>query len=51
MFYSIEAVMRRPLSAKAQEIGFRIGFALVVMLMIFTFFNDITQWLAKPPAS
>jgi regulator of sigma E protease len=51
MFYSIEAVMRRPLSPRAQEIGFRIGFALVVMLMIFTFFNDISQWLAKPPAS
>jgi len=51
MFYLIEAVMRRPLSPRAQEIGFRIGFALVVMLMIFTFFNDITQWLAKPPAS
>ena len=51
MFYGIEAVMRRPLSPKAQEIGFRIGFALVMMLMIFTLFNDITGWWTKPPAS
>jgi regulator of sigma E protease len=43
--------MRRPLSPKAQEIGFRIGFALVMMLMIFTLFNDITGWWTRPPAS
>ena len=31
----------RPLSERAQEYGFRIGFALVVMLMIFATYNDI----------
>jgi len=41
----IEAVRGRPLSDRAQEIGFRIGFALVVMLMIFTVFNDTMQLL------
>ncbi|EJW12392.1 Membrane-associated zinc metalloprotease [Rhodovulum sp. PH10] len=41
MFYAIEAVRGRPLSERAQEVGFRIGFALVVMLMIFATFNDI----------
>jgi regulator of sigma E protease len=41
MFYAIEAVRGRPLSERAQEIGFRIGFALVIMLMIFATFNDI----------
>lgn len=41
MFYAIEAVRRRPLSEKSQEIGFRIGFALVLTLMILATFNDL----------
>ena len=41
LFYLIEAVRGRPLSEKAQEIGFRIGLALVLMLMIFATWNDL----------
>jgi regulator of sigma E protease len=41
LFYAIEAVRGKPLSERAQELGFRIGFAIVVMLMIFATFNDI----------
>jgi regulator of sigma E protease len=41
LFYAIEAVRGRPLSERAQEMGFRIGLAIVVMLMIFATFNDI----------
>jgi regulator of sigma E protease len=41
LFYGIEAARGRPLSERAQEIGFRIGLALVLMLMIFATFNDI----------
>ena len=51
LFYAIEAVRGRPLSARAQEIGFRIGFAIVVMLMIFTVFNDTIQLLPRLWAS
>ena len=47
MFYAVEASRGRPLSTKAQEIGFRIGFAIVVMLMIFTVFNDTLQLLPR----
>jgi regulator of sigma E protease len=43
LFYSIEAMRGRPLSERAQEVGFRIGFAIVVMLMIFATFNDIVH--------
>src|ERR1700683_5491382 len=43
LFYSIEAVRGRPLSEKAQEVGFRIGLAIVLMLMIFATFNDIVH--------
>ena len=41
LFYGIEAARGKPLSERAQELGFRIGFAIVVMLMIFATFNDI----------
>jgi len=41
LFYGIEAARGRPLSERAQEYGFRIGLALVLMLMIFATFNDI----------
>jgi regulator of sigma E protease len=41
LFYGIEALRGRPLSERAQELGFRVGLAIVVMLMIFATFNDI----------
>jgi regulator of sigma E protease len=43
LFYAIEAMRGRPLSERAQELGFRIGLAIVVMLMIFATFNDIVH--------
>jgi regulator of sigma E protease len=43
LFYGIEAARGRPLSERAQEVGFRIGLAIVVMLMIFATFNDILR--------
>jgi regulator of sigma E protease len=45
LFYGIEAVRGRPLSERAQEVGFRIGLAIVVMLMIFAAFNDLRPFL------
>jgi regulator of sigma E protease len=51
LFYGIEASRGRPLSARSQEIGFRIGFAIVVMLMIFTVFNDTIALLPRLWAS
>jgi regulator of sigma E protease len=41
LFYGIEAARGRPLSDRAQEMGFRIGLAIVLLLMIFATFNDI----------
>jgi regulator of sigma E protease len=45
LFYGIEAARGRPLSERAQEVGFRIGLAIVVMLMIFATFNDLRPHL------
>ncbi|MGJ4885224.1 MULTISPECIES: RIP metalloprotease RseP [unclassified Bradyrhizobium] len=41
LFYGVEAVRGRPLSERAQEMGFRIGLGLVLMLMVFATYNDI----------
>lgn len=41
LFYSIEAIRGRPLSETTQEIGFRIGLAFVLMLMLFATWNDL----------
>jgi regulator of sigma E protease len=41
LFYGVEAIRGQPLSENTQEIGFRIGLALVLMLMIFATWNDL----------
>ncbi len=43
LFYGIEAIRRKPLSIKSQEMIMKAGFALLISLMIFTTFNDIVQ--------
>ncbi|MGB1548589.1 MAG: site-2 protease family protein, partial [Alphaproteobacteria bacterium] len=42
-FYAIEAVLGRPPSAKMREIGFRLGLAFVLTLMVFATWNDIVR--------
>ncbi|MTH97873.1 RIP metalloprotease RseP [Roseibium sp. RKSG952] len=41
VFYFAEAVRGKPLSARVQDIGFRIGIAIVLMLMVFATWNDV----------
>lgn len=47
LFYTVEAVRGRPLSNRAQEMGFRIGLGLVLMLMVFATYNDILHLAAS----
>jgi regulator of sigma E protease len=47
LFYAIEAVRGRPISERAQEMGFRIGLGLVLMLMVFATYNDILHLAAS----
>src|SRR5208282_2927859 len=42
-FYGFEALRGRPLSERAQEIGLRIGIALVALLVVFTTSHDILR--------
>lgn len=41
VFYAAEALRGRPVSATAQEWSFRVGFVLVLALMLFSTWNDI----------
>ncbi|MCP4935448.1 MAG: RIP metalloprotease RseP [bacterium] len=41
LFYAFEAIKGKPLSEKTREYSFRIGLALVLMLMIFATLNDL----------
>jgi regulator of sigma E protease len=47
LFYAVEVVRGRPLSERAQEMGFRIGLGLVLMLMVFATYNDILHLAAS----
>ena len=40
-FYAVEAVRRRPLSARALDWAFRGGLAVILALVVFTTFNDL----------
>ena len=44
LYYGIEAVLGRPLGAKAQELGFQIGLVLVVGLMLIATVNDLLKF-------
>jgi regulator of sigma E protease len=43
LFYAIEALRGKPLGEMAQGVAFRIGMALVLSLMVFATWNDITS--------
>jgi regulator of sigma E protease len=43
LFYGIEALRRKPLNQRMQEIGFQIGIALVLMLMVYVGLNDLLR--------
>ena len=44
LFYGFEAVRGRPLGPRAEEWGFRLGFALVLSLMLFATWNDLMRF-------
>lgn len=43
VYYAVEAVRGKPLSERVQDVGFRIGIALVLMLMVFATWNDVSR--------
>jgi regulator of sigma E protease len=43
LYYGCEAVLGRPLNARAQDLGFRLGLAVVLGLMVFATWNDLVR--------
>ena len=43
LYYACEAVLGRPLGERAQEVGFRLGLAFVLCLMLLATFNDLVR--------
>ena len=43
LFFSIEAVIGRPINTRMREIAQQAGVFILIMLMIFVFYNDITR--------
>jgi regulator of sigma E protease len=49
LFYAIEAARGRPLSERSQEIGLRVGIAIVAMIVIFSVSNDLLRHVLGNP--
>ncbi len=45
MFFTMEAVMKRPLSQKIREVSQQVGMGLLLLLMVFVFYNDFARIL------
>ncbi|MEK6683502.1 MAG: RIP metalloprotease RseP [Nitrospirota bacterium] len=47
LFFAIEAVIGRPLSIRKREIAQQVGLALLLLLMVLAFYNDIIRLFVK----
>jgi regulator of sigma E protease len=43
LFFACEAVLGRPLSVRKREVAQQVGFALLMLLMVFAFYNDFKR--------
>ncbi|MGF7157836.1 M50 family metallopeptidase [Bartonella heixiaziensis] len=46
LFHVIEVISGRPISVKIREIIFRLGFFIVLLFILFAFFNDYFCWFS-----
>jgi len=44
LFYIIEAITGKPVAEKAQEVAYRIGFGILIFVMLFTLWNDFSRF-------
>lgn len=47
VFFAIEGLIGKPVSLKGREIAQQVGLFMLIMLMVFAFYNDITRFLAS----
>jgi regulator of sigma E protease len=46
LFLTLEAILRKPLSLKKMEIAQQVGLILIILLMVFAFYNDILRLIS-----
>lgn len=49
LFLWVEALRRRPVSERIQEISRQLGFYFLMGLMLVVFYNDVVRWLGGSP--
>jgi regulator of sigma E protease len=47
LFLGIEAIRRKPIGARARDLAYRAGLVIIIMLMLFVFYNDISRFFLK----
>ena len=47
-FFLIEALIGRPVSVKVREMAQRVGIFLLILLMVYVFYNDINRFFIDP---
>lgn len=45
LFFTVELIFRKPVTARAREIAQQIGLALLLSLMVLAFYNDIVRYV------
>lgn len=43
VYYTIEAIRKKPLSEQTQALGLRVGMAMILTLMVFALYNDLMR--------
>jgi regulator of sigma E protease len=46
VFLTIEKIMGKPLNARGRELAQQVGMGLLIALMVFAFYNDISRFIA-----
>jgi len=46
-FFLVEALLRRPLSLKGREVAQQVGMFVLILLMVFVFYNDLLRVFSK----
>jgi regulator of sigma E protease len=47
LFFSVEGLMRKPISPQARAVAHQVGLALILMLTALVFYNDIVRLLSR----
>ena len=44
LFYAIEAIRGKPVGEKVQDVAYKIGFSLLIALMVYSHWNDFVRF-------